>query len=102
MSDDRDNVRAFPLQIVPPSRLDPMAPDDSVVVFCEKLLDRARSGELRAVAVATLHRDDGPADGWAAALDASMHSLMGAITYLQVRMAHGVNSNDRAGWPDKG
>lgn len=63
------------LQIVKP------APDDGVVNLLEELLEEARAGKLRALAVAVVTTDLQIGSNWA--LGDSFASLLGAITSLQ-------------------
>lgn len=86
-----DNVKAFP-GVVDPAK--DIQPDEAVVRFCEDLVERAKSGEIRAIAVALVKHGRVTADGWRRGEYGAdcAHELMAAITYLQLRYGGQINA----------
>lgn len=88
------NVRAFP-GVTDAARPQDAQPDPEIIAFCEDLVERAKRGDIRAIAVAMVKPGRLTADGWRRTYQGAdcCHELMAAITYLQHRFANGVNTN---------
>jgi hypothetical protein len=86
------NVKAFP-GIADLAKTPDEQADASVIAFCEDLVVRAKSGEIRAIAVAIVKPGRLTADGWRRAEHGAdcCHELTAAITYLQLRYANKIN-----------
>jgi hypothetical protein len=86
-------IRAFP-GTTDSTKLPEEQPDAAIIAFCEDLVVRAKSGEIRAIAVAMVNPGRVTADGWRRADHGAdcCHELMAAITYLQLRYGNQVNA----------
>lgn len=72
-------------------------PQPDVIAFIEALLVRAKSGDIQAIAVATVLNAEETGDGWKPGKTAYSHQLMAAIGDLQFRYARRRHSgNDDA------
>ena len=87
------NVKAFP-GIVETARTFDEQPDAAIVRFCEDLVVRAKTGGIRAIAVAMVQSGRITADGWRRASHGAdcCHELTAAITYLMLRYGNQVNA----------
>ena len=88
-----DNIRSFP-GIADSAKKPDEQPDEKIIAFCEDLVTRAKSGEIRAIAVAMVQSGRVTADGWRRADYGAdcCHELMAAITYLQLRYGNQINT----------
>jgi hypothetical protein len=88
-----DNVKAFP-GITDSEKLPEEQPDDAIIAFCEDLVRRAKTGTIRAIAVAMVQPGRITSDGWRRSDHGAdcCHELTAAITYLQLRYAGQVNA----------
>ena len=86
------NVRAFP-GTADPTKMPDDQPDAAIIAFCEDLVERAKAGKIRAIAVAMVQPGRTTADGWRRAEHGvdCCHELMAAITYLQLRYGNQIN-----------
>lgn len=89
-----NNVTALP-GVVLTSSVDAQ-PQQNVIAFIERLLEKAKLGEIQAIAVATVGPNNTTADGWEQGLQGApnSHNLMAAISYLQNRLATRMNNSD--------
>lgn len=87
-------IRAFPGTADPTKRPDEQ-PDAAIVAFCEDLVERAKRGQIRGIAVAMVQSGRITADGWRREEHGAdcAHELMAAITYLQLRYGCQINAN---------
>ena len=67
----------------------PAPAQQDLVAQLENLLERARSGELQALAFAGVLSNGNPIDGWGGG--PMLLQLMGSIAFLQTRFAHSAN-----------
>jgi hypothetical protein len=88
------NIKPFP-GVADATKAPDEQPDVEVVAFCEDLVRRAKSGEIRAIAVAMVQPGRTTADGWRRSSHSAdcCHELMAAITYLQLRYGNQVNTD---------
>lgn len=71
---------------------DPRVPDPDIVKFAEWLVEAARSGEIRGLAIAYHYADDSGGHnhlGWAS------HSMIGRLHAVQNQMAEALNAKFR-------
>lgn len=87
------NIRTFP-GTADSTKLVDEQPDAAILAFCEDLVDRAKRGQIRGIAVAMVKSGRITADGWRReeyGADCA-HELMAAITYLQLRYGGQINA----------
>jgi len=77
------------LVAIPDLRLVPKEPDEEIVVALRALLERAERGEVRGLAVAA----DLPDNVYVFHRGASRFTLLGALAYLQHRVADYIQSD---------
>ena len=71
-------------------------PDAEIIARCRILLERAQSGELRALAYVTVTPGDVVGHGWDQAARGNFHNLLGGVAQLQFRLAREiVESHER-------
>ena len=89
-----NNITSFP-GVVVVERVSDAQPDEKVIAFCEDLVQRAKIGAIRAIAVAIVEPGRTTADGWRRSEYGAdcCHELMAAITYLQLRYGNQVNAD---------
>ena len=73
----------------------PADPVPDIVSLCERMLERAKTGELRALAFATVTRDAGGriGSGWERA-DGERFNLAAAVMALHVRVSNDLANLD--------
>jgi hypothetical protein len=88
-----NNVKTFP-GVSDSSKMPDEQPDEAIIEFCEDLVTRAKSGSIRAIAVAMVKNGRLTADGWRRSDHGAdcCHELMAAITYLQLRYGNQINA----------
>jgi hypothetical protein len=86
-------IKAFP-GTADRTKLADEQPDAKIIAFCEDLVDRAKAGTIRGIAVAMVQSGRVTADGWRREEHGAdcAHELMAAITYLQLRYGNQINA----------
>jgi hypothetical protein len=86
-------IKAFP-GTADYAKLSDEQPDPAIIEFCEDLVARAKSGQIRAIAVAMVKPGRLTADGWRRSDYGPeiAHELMASITYLQLRYGSQINA----------
>jgi len=87
-----DNVRTFPGVANPQAAVD-LQPQANVIAKLEQLLERAKAGQIRAIAFTFVKPGGWLCDGWEDD-SGTVHLLMAGISYLQNRFATSVNMRD--------